>query len=202
LSTSLCMDSAQGGQGVCGRVMVLRWVSDVRMLDALESRTHCCWMLHNCWFDCSMQCTMRACLSLLFTGLLLNHLKMVLFKGLPEFWVWVVESIFGLEWYKVHVERCPHPSVPMEPTNPPIPTGTCTHIHGCGFEWVWVRVNLKVPEGYPCGSSMPSVFGRMRISLCTRTDFFLQSDRWKVQITCPSSLHGFSDDRQKMPGLT
>jgi len=63
LSTPLCMDSAQGGQGMWGCVMVLGWVSDVRVLDALESRTCCCWMLHNCSFDCSLQHTARACLS-------------------------------------------------------------------------------------------------------------------------------------------
>ena len=66
---------------------------------------------------------------LLFARLLLNHLKMVLSKGLLEFWVWVVESIdtFGLEWCKVHVKSCPYLPVPIEPINPFKPL---IHTHG------------------------------------------------------------------------
>jgi len=83
---------------------------------------------------------------LLFAGLLLNH-KIVLFKELPEFWVWVVESIdtFGLEWCKIHVESCPYLPIPVESTNPFKPL---THTHGnpYSYSWVWIWVGMSLGQ--------------------------------------------------------
>jgi len=87
----------------------------------------------------------------LFARLLLNHLKMLLSKRLLEFWVWVVESIdtFGLKWCKVHVESCPYPPVPIEPTNPFKPL---THTHGNLYPYLWVWVWVGMGPCWPQGT--------------------------------------------------